>query len=179
MTYIQKFTLSIIFTFLSINMLGCSDGKTTVSPTPPTIQISPALDFDFDFGTITEGNMEHPMMFGPTVFGTTPGQVGPRTIPEFTSIENRRSFKRIPSVPDGDWKKGNRHIQEWIAACKTGEQPSANFGYSARLTEMVLLGNVALQSGAPIEWDSDKLTVTNLPRANRLLRRKYRNGWTL
>ena len=42
-------------------MLGCSDGKTTVSPTPPTIQISPALDFDFDFGTITEGNMASPL----------------------------------------------------------------------------------------------------------------------
>jgi len=59
MTYIQKFTLGIIFTILSINMLGCSGGETTVSNGPATIQISPALAFDF--GTVTEGNMASPL----------------------------------------------------------------------------------------------------------------------
>jgi len=60
MTYIQKFTLGIIFTFFSINMLGCSGGgSTTVSKSPPTIQLSPALDFDF--GIVTEGNMASPL----------------------------------------------------------------------------------------------------------------------
>jgi predicted dehydrogenase len=121
----------------------------------------------------------HPMMFGPTVFGTTPGQVGPRTIPEFTSIENRWPVKRIPAVPEGDWKKGDRHIQEWIAACKAGKQSCANFGYSAALAEMVLLGNVAVQRGVPVHWDSEKLAVTNDSNADRLIRRDYRNGWGL
>jgi Ca-activated chloride channel family protein len=55
MTKIQKLTLGIIFTFLSINMLGCSEGGTTVSSSPPTILVSPTLDFDF--GTVTEGNI--------------------------------------------------------------------------------------------------------------------------
>jgi hypothetical protein len=68
---------------------------------------------------------------------------------------------------------------EWISACKAGKQPSASFGYSAPLTEMVLLGNVALLSGKPIEWDSRKMEVTNVPEANRYIRREYREGWAL
>jgi len=122
---------------------------------------------------------EHIMMFGPTVFGTTPGQVGPRTIPEFTKIENKRPYQKIPPVKEGVWTKGNRHIQEWIAACKAGKQPCASFEHSAPLTEMVLLGNVAVLSGEPIEWDSEKLQITNVAEANRFIRREYRQGWSL
>ena len=122
---------------------------------------------------------QHTMMFGPTVFGTNPRQIGPRTIPEFTQIQNVRPFKRIPPVKDSDWTKGNRHIQEWISACKTGTQPCASFEHSAPLTEMVLLGNVALASDKPIEWDSDAMRITNAPNADQLIRRPYREGWSL
>jgi hypothetical protein len=122
---------------------------------------------------------KHAMMFGPTVFGTTPGQVGPRTIPEFAQIEAKRAYKRIPPVEEGDWTKGNRHVQEWMTACKKGIQPCASFARSAPLAEMVLLGNVALRSGKPIEWDSRKMQITGAPEANRFLRREYGNGWSL
>ena len=122
---------------------------------------------------------EHAMMFGPTVFGTTPGQVGPRTIPEFINVESKKPHKKIPTVKEGDWTKGNRHIQEWISACKMGTQPCAGFEYSAPLTEMVLLGNVALLSGTPIEWDGRKMQITGAPEANRFIRREYREGWSL
>lgn len=129
-------------------------------------------------GTMFVGR-QHTMLFGPTVFGTNPGQVGPRTIPEFTPIEAKRPYEKIPPVPEGSWTKGNRHVQEWIAACKAGKQPCASFDYSARLTEMVLLGNVALQAGKPIEWDAEKMQITNVPEANRFIRREYREGWSL
>jgi len=129
-------------------------------------------------GSIFFGH-QHAMMFGPTVFGTNPGQVGPRTIPEFAEIQAKKSYQRIPPVKESSWVKGDRHIQEWISACKAGVQPCASFEYSAPLTEMVLLGNVALLSGAPIEWDARKMQITNLPEANRLIRRQYRKGWSL
>lgn len=129
-------------------------------------------------GVIFHGE-EHTMMFGPTVFGTTPGQVGPRTLPEFTEIKPKKPVKKIPLVRDRDWKTGDRHIQEWIAACKSGKQPCANFDYTAPLTEMVLLGNVALQSDGPIEWDGEKMQVTNDAVANRFIRTEYRSGWSL
>ena len=47
-----------------------------------------------------------------------------------------------------------RPLRDWLDACKGGPQPRANFAYSAKLTEMVLLGNVALCAGVRIEWDA-------------------------
>jgi hypothetical protein len=122
---------------------------------------------------------QHNMLFGPTAFGTNPGQVGPRTIPEFTEIQDTRPYQKIPRVKEADWKQGNRHIQEWIAHCRQGTQPCANFQYAAPLTEMVLLGNVALRTGQPLQWDRHKAQFTNLPAANRWIGREYRSGWSL
>ncbi|HBS38674.1 MAG TPA: oxidoreductase [Rhodobacteraceae bacterium] len=66
------------------------------------------------------------------------------------------------------------HMQEWIEACKGGEPAQANFDYSGPLTEMVLLGNLAVRSGKKIEWDSENMRCTNVAEANKLVRKKYR-----
>jgi hypothetical protein len=145
---------------------------------PPRPEHLPYLREVGSNGSIFVG-AEHTMMFGPTVLGTTPGQVGPRTLPEFTPIENKRPVRKIPLVKETDWTKGNRHIQEWISACKAGRQPCASFEHSAPLTEMVLLGNVALRAGKPIEWDAAKMHLTGAAGADRFLRRQYRKGWSL
>jgi predicted dehydrogenase len=145
---------------------------------PPRPEHLPYLREVGSNGSIFLGQ-EHTMMFGPTVFGTNPGQIGPRTIPEFAQIQPTRPYKKIPPVAETQWTKGNRHVQEWIAACKAGKQPCASFDSSARLTEVVLLGNVALQTGKPIEWDVEKMQITNVPEANRFVRREYRKGWSL
>ena len=63
--------------------------------------------------------------------------------------------------------------------CKAGAAPLSNFGYAGPLTEMVLMGNIAIQTGKRIEWDSERFEITNLPDANLLLPREYRAGWTL
>ena len=55
----------------------------------------------------------------------------------------------------------------------------ADFAYSGPLTETCLLGNVAKRVDARIVWDAENLEVTNLPEANRYLRSRYRQGWTL
>ena len=41
------------------------------------------------------------------------------------------------------------------------------------------MGNVGIQTGERIEWDSERFEVTNRQDANRLLHREYREGWTL
>lgn len=71
------------------------------------------------------------------------------------------------------------HHRAWIAACKGGKPSLSNFDYAAPFTEVVLLGNVALRAGQPIEWDSAAKRVTNLPDANRFVDIQYRPGWTL
>ena len=47
------------------------------------------------------------------------------------------------------------------------------------MAEALLLGNVALKVGQKIEWDADKLEVTNCPEANQYVKREYRKGWSL
>jgi hypothetical protein len=83
-------------------------------------------------------------------------------------------YKRpAPSIP-----KSVGHHQEWINACKGGPTTSCNFDYSGALTEAVLLGPVAFRSGETLRWDSERLT-TGSDKADTLLRREYRSGWTL
>lgn len=55
----------------------------------------------------------------------------------------------------------------------------ADFEYSALLTEICLLGNVAKRADARIEWDGPNMKVTNLPQANQYVRTPYREGWNL
>lgn len=69
------------------------------------------------------------------------------------------------------------HHAEWIKACKEGTPTTCNFDYSGPLTETVLLGNVAYRLGKKIEWDAEKLTATNAPEADKLVRKTYREGW--
>jgi hypothetical protein len=72
------------------------------------------------------------------------------------------------------------HHREWIATCKGGSAGTlANFDFASRLTESVLLGNVALRAGQPIDWDAAAMKATNCPAAARFIERTYRAGWTL
>jgi hypothetical protein len=66
-----------------------------------------------------------------------------------------------------------------VRAIAGGPAPTSNFDYAGRLTEAVLLGNVAVLAGTPIEWDGPNLRITNSSDANALLKRAYREGWTL
>jgi predicted dehydrogenase len=95
-----------------------------------------------------------------------------RVIPEarMRQIAPTLPPKTIPRVAGG-------HFAEWIRACKGGPPAGASFDYASRLTETVLLGNVALRARRRIDWDSASLQVTNLPEANRYLRTDYRPGF--
>ncbi len=55
----------------------------------------------------------------------------------------------------------------------------SNFNYAARLTETMILGNLALRAGGRIEWDAAKQVVTNLPAANKFVKREYRHGYSI
>jgi predicted dehydrogenase len=73
--------------------------------------------------------------------------------------------------------KSPGHYAEWIAACKTGSPPSANFEYAGWLTEANHLGGVALRVGRKLEWNAAGMKATNAPEADQFLRREYRRGW--
>jgi len=74
--------------------------------------------------------------------------------------------------------QGGNHYHEWINACLGEGTTSAPFSYAGPLTEALLLGVVANRfPGRKLEWDAEKLQVTNLPDANKLLKRTYREGF--
>ncbi|HXQ80353.1 MAG TPA: Gfo/Idh/MocA family oxidoreductase [Opitutaceae bacterium] len=95
-----------------------------------------------------------------------------RIIPEAKMKELAPTLppKTIPRVVGG-------HFAEWLRACKGGVPAGSNFEYSSRLTESVLIGNIALRADRRIEWDSAAMKVTNLASANEFVASHYRPGF--
>lgn len=81
---------------------------------------------------------------------------------------------RLPRLP-----RLGSHMGNWIEACKTGRPTGTRFDYAGPLAETVLLGVVAYRVGHRIEWDAEKLRVTNSSEADRFVRRDNREGWVL
>ncbi len=77
------------------------------------------------------------------------------------------------------WGKASRHEDDWLRACKGGPPTCSRFEVAGPLTEIVLLGNIALLSDTPIEWDSKNMKIVNEPDLNTHIRRRYRREWTL
>ncbi|HEX4129418.1 MAG TPA: Gfo/Idh/MocA family oxidoreductase [Pirellulales bacterium] len=69
--------------------------------------------------------------------------------------------------------------KEWAAAIRGGPAAMSNFDYSGPLTEMVLLGNVAIRTGKKIDWDAENLKAVGCPEADQYIKPEIRKGWTL
>lgn len=103
---------------------------------------------------------------------------GYRLIPESKQKEYGDPPRKLP--------RSIGHHKEWIEACKGGQPAGSNFDWAGPLTEVVLLGNVALRLHMREEltlkkllWDGPNLRFTNSTEANEYLRREYREGWKL
>lgn len=82
--------------------------------------------------------------------------------------------KPEPSLP-----RSPGHFEEFAIACSGGPAAMSNFNYASRLTETILLGNVALRADGEIKWDAKSGKVTNNEAANKFITRDYRDGWSL
>ena len=71
------------------------------------------------------------------------------------------------------------HYVEWINACKGGRPGYSNFEIAGYLTEIILLGCVALRSGKKLNWDGPSSRATNAPEVAQYVKRDYRKGWSL
>jgi hypothetical protein len=72
--------------------------------------------------------------------------------------------------------------QEWVEAIRAGkpELAASNFDYAGRLTETMLLGNIAVRfAGKKLEWQASSLKFTNSPEATALVTKTYRKGFEL
>lgn len=76
--------------------------------------------------------------------------------------------------------KAGQPQEEWTLAIKNGKPFDfmSQFDYSVPLTELGLIGGLAMRVGKKIEWNSAKLEVTGMPEAAKYIKRqKYRAGW--
>jgi len=94
--------------------------------------------------------------------------------------------KLLPSSKDKAYQRpapsltrSKGHHREWLDACKGGPSPSSDFQYGAALTEVGLLGLVAMRVGKKISWDAKAMKCPNAPEADRFLKESYRAGWEL
>lgn len=86
--------------------------------------------------------------------------------------------KMAAAVPKTLQRRGNTW-SEWMEACRGGQRTGCDFPWSGPLTEFVLLGNLAIRTDKPIEYDAEAMRVTNNEQADQLIREPYHNGWSL
>lgn len=97
----------------------------------------------------------------------------------------------IPNARDGDLsyytpRKKEQQLpaigafhQNWLDACKDPSKSTCcDFEYSSQYIEQMILGLIAHQVGEELTYDG-KTGKTNNEKANALLGRAYRKGWTL
>jgi hypothetical protein len=90
------------------------------------------------------------------------------TDPKLTALSARSVYAAAAEAASGQ----GHHEGDWIRAIKegpTGVPPSSPFEYGGALSEMVLLGMLAIRlKDQRLEWDSRNLRKI-----------EYREGWTL
>jgi predicted dehydrogenase len=70
------------------------------------------------------------------------------------------------------------HHQEWLAACRGAAPAFCRFdGFASRLTETMLVANLALRTGRKILWNDEAMEAHGCPEASVYIKREYRAGW--
>ena len=95
----------------------------------------------------------------------------PRLLPE---SKYQGAAKPKQSIP-----RSKGHHRDWLDACKGGPPASSNFEYGARLTELALLGTLALRLGRRVDWDAERMEARGDSEAEPMIREPYRAGWEL
>lgn len=93
----------------------------------------------------------------------------------------------------------DNHQQNWISAIRGTAEASSSFDYAGPLSEIVLMGNLAIRSlyaqeerkdrgnkymaytgtGIRLAWDGQAMKITNYEPANQFVKRKYRQGFEM
>lgn len=120
-----------------------------------------------DIGAIVIGD-KGTMMYG------SHGAGGVCILPQ-TKMQEYLSHRPAKTLP-----RSVGHRKEWLEACKGGKPAGSNFDYGGPLTEIPLLGLIAMRlPGRKLSWDSERFEFDNSPEANALIRTPYREGWSL
>ena len=103
-------------------------------------------------------------------------QAVPQSIPRFTP---RAQTDAAAQGGRGGPRGVDAHHAEWIAACKGGPAAYSNFDIAAYLTEIMVLGCVAMRAGKKLEWDGPNMLAKNAPEASQFVHPEFRKGWEI
>ncbi len=118
-----------------------------------------------DTGAVIMGNKG-------TIIHGSHGAGGVRIIPDSKMQVYQKPQKTLPRVKN--------HYVDWIDAIKNKKQAGSHFGYGGYLTELALLGVIAIRLlGVKLQWDGVKCQFVNNAQANKYLSIPYRNGWQI
>jgi hypothetical protein len=81
--------------------------------------------------------------------------------------------------PAKTMRRCESHYTEWTRACKTGGRTVCPVEFGCEMTELALLGTLALRTRRVLAWDAKEMRITNNEEANDLVDPPYRKGWTL
>lgn len=96
----------------------------------------------------------------------------PQLFPEALREKAKSIAKVYPRVLGGPTQELCRAVRG------EGPVPVSNFiDHSGPLTEMVLVGNLAVRLGKKIDWDMQNMNARGLPEIKEHLKRTYRAGW--
>lgn len=93
-------------------------------------------------------------------------------------MNEARHAELMAHPPDVKYPRTDGVYAEWSAACKSGGKAGSDFAtHSGPLTEMVLLGNLAVRSAKVLEIDQNTGDVTNTAIPEEYIKPAYREGW--
>jgi len=90
---------------------------------------------------------------------------------EGVDIGGPKRLTQSHGMPEPDWLRVARGDSRWVAW--------SNFSSTGPYMEMLLLANVATQFNEELEYDPLEGKIVNNAEADALLRRPYRDGWSL
>jgi hypothetical protein len=93
-------------------------------------------------------------------------------------VNESRHAELIANPPEVKYPRTDGVYAEWSAACRSGNKAGSDFvTHSGPLTEMVLLGNLAVRSAKTLEIDPGTGMVTNTDIPEEYIKPVYREGW--
>jgi predicted dehydrogenase len=103
------------------------------------------------------------------------GAGGCHLVPD--ELMNAHSGKNAPAEK---LPRVKSHAWDWLEAIRAGRQAGSHFDYGGPLTEVALLGAIAIRfPGQTLKWDAKAARFTNHEAANAFVNPPYREGWTL
>jgi hypothetical protein len=88
-------------------------------------------------------------------------------------VEKMKDYRMPPPL----LTRSPGHMRDFIRAAKGGDPACSNFDVASPFVEWMLLGVIALRHEGKLEYNPDKMQITNNTEANKLLRPTFRKGW--